>query len=69
MYVEWRHMLNTGIPRCQDASIALEAETKLFRWYEPGLYAKAFGALADAALHDRATKDPIAARLDNLRGA
>lgn len=37
MYVEWRRMLNTGTRRRQEASIALEAETKLFRWYEPVL--------------------------------
>jgi hypothetical protein len=35
MYVEWRRMLGTGIRRRQEASITIEAETKLFRWYEP----------------------------------
>ncbi|MGY0233259.1 helix-turn-helix domain-containing protein [Longispora urticae] len=37
MYVEWRRMLNTGTKRRQEASISLEAQTKLFRWYEPAL--------------------------------
>jgi transcriptional regulator with XRE-family HTH domain len=35
MYVEWRRMLRTGTKRRQDASITLEADTRLFRWYEP----------------------------------
>ena len=37
MYVEWRRVLRTGTRRRQEASIALEAETELFRWYEPVL--------------------------------
>jgi transcriptional regulator with XRE-family HTH domain len=37
MYVEWRRMLGTGTKRRQEASIRLEAETHLFRWYEPVL--------------------------------
>jgi len=41
MYVEWRRTLRAGTKRRQEASIALEAETKLFRWCEsvimPGL--------------------------------
>lgn len=35
MYVEWRRTLRAGTKRRQEASIALEAETNLFRWYEP----------------------------------
>jgi len=35
MYVEWRRVLRTGTRRRQEASIALEAETELLRWYEP----------------------------------
>ncbi|GAB3832571.1 helix-turn-helix domain-containing protein [Dactylosporangium cerinum] len=35
MYVEWRRTLRAGTKRRQEASIALEAETKLFRWFEP----------------------------------
>lgn len=35
MYVEWRRMLRTGTKRRQEASISFEADTKLFRWYEP----------------------------------
>jgi transcriptional regulator with XRE-family HTH domain len=35
MYIEWRRTLHTGTKRRQEASIALEAETELFRWYEP----------------------------------
>lgn len=35
MYVEWRRTLRTGTKRRQDASITLEADTRLFRWYEP----------------------------------
>lgn len=37
MYVEWRRMLHTGTKRRQQASITLEGDTKLFRWYEPVL--------------------------------
>jgi transcriptional regulator with XRE-family HTH domain len=37
MYVEWRRMLRTGTRRRQEKSLTLEAETKLFRWYEPML--------------------------------
>ncbi|NNJ60963.1 MAG: helix-turn-helix domain-containing protein [Dactylosporangium sp.] len=35
MYVEWRRMLRVGTRRRQEASITLELETKLMRWYEP----------------------------------
>lgn len=35
MYVEWRRMLGTGTKRRQIASKNLEAQTRLFRWYEP----------------------------------
>jgi hypothetical protein len=35
MYVEWRRMLGTGTRRRQQASINFEAQTRLFRWYEP----------------------------------
>jgi hypothetical protein len=37
MYVEWRRVLRTGTRRRQEASITLESETRLFRWYEPVL--------------------------------
>ncbi|MEO3862582.1 helix-turn-helix transcriptional regulator [Acrocarpospora sp. B8E8] len=37
MYVEWRRNLYTGTRKRQEASIRFEAETKLFRWYEPVL--------------------------------
>jgi transcriptional regulator with XRE-family HTH domain len=37
MYVEWRRKLRTGTKRRQEASIAIEADTKLFRWFEPAL--------------------------------
>jgi transcriptional regulator with XRE-family HTH domain len=37
MYIEWRRVLRTGTRRRQEASVALEAETGLFRWYEPQL--------------------------------
>ncbi|WP_157248470.1 helix-turn-helix domain-containing protein [Nonomuraea typhae] len=37
MYIEWRRNLQTGTRKRQEASIRLEAETKLFRWYEPVL--------------------------------
>ena len=37
MYVEWRRKLRTGTRRRQEASIAIEADTKLFRWFEPTL--------------------------------
>ena len=51
MHVEWRRMLRTGTRRRRAASVRIEAETKLFRWYEPLLvpgilhtaeYARAF---------------------------
>ncbi len=35
MYVEWRRMLRIGTRRRQEASITLESETRLIRWYEP----------------------------------
>ena len=35
MYVEWRQTLGSGTRRRQQASIALEAQTRLLRWYEP----------------------------------
>lgn len=35
MYLEWRRTLRVGTKRRQEASIALEADTRLFRWYEP----------------------------------
>jgi transcriptional regulator with XRE-family HTH domain len=35
MCVEWRRMLGTGTKRRQVASINLEAQTRLMRWYEP----------------------------------
>lgn len=35
MYVEWRRMLRAGTKRRQAVSIDLEAQTRLFRWYEP----------------------------------
>jgi transcriptional regulator with XRE-family HTH domain len=35
MYVEWRRKLRTGTKRRQQSSIAIEADTKLFRWFEP----------------------------------
>lgn len=37
MYIEWRRMLHVGTKRRQEASAALEAQTRLFRWYEPVL--------------------------------
>jgi transcriptional regulator with XRE-family HTH domain len=37
MYVEWRRRLRTGTRRRQEKSVALEAETRLLRWYEPVL--------------------------------
>jgi transcriptional regulator with XRE-family HTH domain len=37
MYIEWRRNLQTGTKKRQEASIRLEAGTKLFRWYEPVL--------------------------------
>lgn len=37
MYVEWRRKLRTGTKRRQEASITIEADTKLFRWFEPTL--------------------------------
>lgn len=35
MYSEWRRVLRVGTKRRQEASISLEAQTGLFRWYEP----------------------------------
>lgn len=35
MYVEWRRKLRTGTRRRQEASLTTEADTKLFRWFEP----------------------------------
>lgn len=37
MYTEWRRALRVGTKRRQQASISLEAQTGLFRWYEPVL--------------------------------
>lgn len=37
MYTEWRRTLRVGTKRRQQASISLEAQTGLFRWYEPVL--------------------------------
>ncbi len=37
MYIEWRRMLRVGTKKRQEASIPLEAQTRLFRWYEPVL--------------------------------
>ncbi|HKN52456.1 MAG TPA: Scr1 family TA system antitoxin-like transcriptional regulator, partial [Amycolatopsis sp.] len=37
MYIEWRRMLHLGTRRRQEASIALESQTRLFRWFEPVL--------------------------------
>jgi transcriptional regulator with XRE-family HTH domain len=37
MYVEWRRRLRTGTRRRQEKSRALEADTRLMRWYEPVL--------------------------------
>lgn len=37
MYIEWRRMLHVGTKKRQEASISLEAQTRLFRWYEPVL--------------------------------
>lgn len=37
MYIEWRRVLRAGTKRRQEASISLEAQTGLFRWYEPVL--------------------------------
>lgn len=37
MYTEWRRVLRVGTKRRQEASISLEAQTGLFRWYEPAL--------------------------------
>lgn len=36
-YLEWRRVLGTGTKRRQQASIKLEAQTQLMRWYEPVL--------------------------------
>jgi transcriptional regulator with XRE-family HTH domain len=35
MYVEWRRKLRTGTKRRQEASVVMEANTQLFRWFEP----------------------------------
>lgn len=37
MYTEWRRVLRAGTKRRQQASLSLEAQTELFRWYEPVL--------------------------------
>lgn len=37
MYTEWRRMLRVGTKRRQESSISLEAQTRLFSWYEPVL--------------------------------
>lgn len=37
MYTEWRRVLRVSNKRRQEASISLEAQTGLFRWYEPVL--------------------------------
>lgn len=37
MYLEWRRTLHVGTKRRQEASIVLEAGTRLFRWHEPVL--------------------------------
>ncbi|MGH4012773.1 MAG: helix-turn-helix domain-containing protein [Pseudonocardiaceae bacterium] len=37
MYIEWRRMLRVGTKRRQEASISLEAQIRLFSWYEPVL--------------------------------
>lgn len=37
MYTEWCRVLRVGTTRRQKASISLEAQTGLFRWYEPVL--------------------------------
>jgi transcriptional regulator with XRE-family HTH domain len=37
MYNEWRRTLRAGTRRRQEASIALEAQTRLFSWHEPVL--------------------------------
>lgn len=36
-YLEWRRVLGTGTKRRQQASVKLESETELMRWYEPVL--------------------------------
>ncbi|WP_245839005.1 helix-turn-helix domain-containing protein [Nocardia donostiensis] len=36
-YLEWRRVLGAGTKRRQQASVKLEAETELMRWYEPVL--------------------------------
>jgi transcriptional regulator with XRE-family HTH domain len=35
MYIEWRRKLRTGTRRRQEASLVLEADTRLLRWFEP----------------------------------
>lgn len=37
MYTEWRRTLAVGTKKRQQTSISLEAQTGLFRWYEPVL--------------------------------
>lgn len=37
MYTEWRRVLRVGTKRRQQASISLESQTGLFRWYGPVL--------------------------------
>jgi transcriptional regulator with XRE-family HTH domain len=53
MYVEWRRMLGTGTRRRQVASIKLEAQTYLFRWYEPALRTTVGGPEVMAGQLDR----------------
>lgn len=36
-YLEWRRVLGTGTKRRQQASVKLEADTELMRWFEPFL--------------------------------
>jgi len=55
MYVEWRRMLRTGTKRRQVASIGLEAQTRLFRWYEP--------LLVPGILHPAEYAEAILARI------
>ncbi|MGH3829989.1 MAG: helix-turn-helix domain-containing protein [Pseudonocardiaceae bacterium] len=37
MYIEWRRVLRVGTRRRQQASLSRDAQTGLFRWYEPVL--------------------------------
>lgn len=59
MYTEWRRVLRAGTHGRQQASLSLEAQTGLFRWYEPVL-------VADQPVHHvRRAPGP---RRDHLRG-